>query len=107
MEPFISEIRLFAFGDPPDGWLPCDGTAMPINQYQALFSLLGTTYGGDGITTFLLPDLRGRIPAGPDGQHPAGRPFAFQGDKPSDASAQPALALNFCIAYKGTWPRRA
>ena len=107
MEPFISEIRLFAFGDAPEGWMPCDGTMMPINQFQALYSLIGTTYGGNGVHTFALPDLRGRIPAGVDEQHPAGRPFAFQSDKPSDASAQPALALNFCIAWKGTYPRRA
>jgi microcystin-dependent protein len=58
--PYISEIRLFAFGFAPKGWAICQGQSQPINQNQALFSLLGTTYGGDGRTFFLLPDLRGR-----------------------------------------------
>ncbi len=58
--PFIGEIRLFGFGFNPVGWMPCNGQLLQINQYQALFSLLGTTYGGDGRTTFALPDLRGR-----------------------------------------------
>lgn len=63
-EPFLAEIRLFGFGIVPQGWLPCDGQIMNINQNQALFSLLGTTYGGNGQTTFALPDLRGRAPVG-------------------------------------------
>ncbi len=61
-EPFLSEIRLFSFGFAPNGWALCNGQLLPINQNQALFALLGTTYGGNGITTFALPDLRGRIP---------------------------------------------
>jgi len=61
-EPFIGEIRLVAFGYPPKGWAFCNGQLLPINQNQALFSLLGTTYGGNGQTTFALPDLRGRVP---------------------------------------------
>lgn len=59
-EPFLSEIRLFSFNYPPKGWAFCNGQLLPINQNQALFSLLGTTYGGNGQTTFALPDLRGR-----------------------------------------------
>ncbi|HEX8224940.1 MAG TPA: tail fiber protein [Allosphingosinicella sp.] len=59
-EPFLSEIRLFSFDFPPKGWAFCNGQTLPINQNQALFSLLGTTYGGNGQTTFALPDLRGR-----------------------------------------------
>ena len=59
---YISEIRAFSFGFPPRGWARCDGALLPINQYQALFSLLGTTYGGNGQTNFGLPDLRGRVP---------------------------------------------
>lgn len=59
-EPFLSEIRLFSFNYPPKGWAFCNGQFLPINQNQALFSLLGTTYGGNGQTTFALPDLRGR-----------------------------------------------
>lgn len=61
-EPFIGEIRLVGFNFAPNGWAFCDGTLRPIAQNSALFSLLGTTYGGDGVTTFALPDLRGRLP---------------------------------------------
>jgi microcystin-dependent protein len=61
-EPFLSEIRIFSFNFAPKGWALCNGQFLPINQNQALFSLLGTTYGGNGQTTFALPDLRGRVP---------------------------------------------
>jgi microcystin-dependent protein len=61
-EPFIGEIRLFSFTRAPVGWELCQGQLLPIAQNDALFSLLGTAYGGDGRTTFALPDLRGRIP---------------------------------------------
>ncbi len=61
-EPFLSEIRMMSFTFPPRGWALCNGQLLPINQNQALFSLLGTTYGGDGRVNFALPDLRGRVP---------------------------------------------
>jgi microcystin-dependent protein len=61
-EPFLSEIRIMSFGFPPKGWATCDGQLLPINQNQALFSLLGTTYGGDGRVNFGLPNLQGRAP---------------------------------------------
>jgi microcystin-dependent protein len=61
-EPYISEIQIFAFDFAPKNWAKCDGGLLPIAQNQALFSLLGTTYGGDGRSTFGLPDLRGRMP---------------------------------------------
>ncbi len=61
-EPFLAEIRIVAFTFPPRGNAFCDGQLLPINQYQALYSILGTTYGGDGRTTFALPELRGRVP---------------------------------------------
>jgi microcystin-dependent protein len=61
-EPFLSEIRIMSFGFAPKGWALCDGQLLPINQNQALFSLLGTTYGGDGRVNFGLPDLRSRTP---------------------------------------------
>ena len=64
-EPFIAQIVLFGGNFAPRGWAFCDGQLLPINQNQALFSLVGTTYGGDGRTTFALPDLRGRAPLGP------------------------------------------
>jgi hypothetical protein len=61
-EPFLSEIRIMSFGYAPRGWALCNGQLLPINQNQALFSLLGTTYGGNGQTNFALPDLRGKTP---------------------------------------------
>ncbi|GGX36119.1 phage tail protein [Undibacterium squillarum] len=64
MDPYVGEITLFAFNRVPQGWLPCNGQLLPIAQYTALYSLLATTYGGDGKTTFALPDLRGRVTVG-------------------------------------------
>jgi len=61
MDPFLGEIKLFAGNFAPRAWAYCDGQLLPISQYSALFSILGTTYGGDGRTTFALPDLRGRV----------------------------------------------
>jgi microcystin-dependent protein len=61
-EPFLSEIRIMSFVFAPKGWALCNGQLMPINQNQALFSLLGTTFGGDGRVNFALPDLRSRVP---------------------------------------------
>jgi microcystin-dependent protein len=61
-EPFLAELRIVSFGFAPKGWANCNGQFLPINQNQALFSLLGTTFGGDGRVTFALPDLRGRTP---------------------------------------------
>jgi microcystin-dependent protein len=61
-EPFLAEIRIFSFGFAPKGWALCNGQLLPINQNQALFSLLGTTFGGDGRVNFGLPDLQGRTP---------------------------------------------
>ena len=61
-EPFLSEIRIMSFTFAPKGWAQCNGQTLPINQNQALFSLLGTTFGGNGQTTFQLPDLRAKVP---------------------------------------------
>jgi microcystin-dependent protein len=61
-EPFLSELRIMSFNFAPKGWAMCNGQLLPINQNQALFSLLGTTFGGDGRVNFALPDLRGRTP---------------------------------------------
>jgi microcystin-dependent protein len=68
-DPFVAEIRIFPFNFAPKGWAWCDGQLMPLSQNTALFSLLGTTYGGDGKSTFALPDLQGRAPMHP-GQGP-------------------------------------
>ena len=64
MEPFLGQIQAFGFNFAPRGWALCEGQLLPIAQNTALFSLLGTIYGGDGRTTFGLPDLRGRVPMG-------------------------------------------
>jgi microcystin-dependent protein len=68
-EMFVAEIRIFPFNFPPKGWAFCDGQLQPISQNTALFSLLGTTYGGDGKSTFALPDMQGNVPMQP-GQGP-------------------------------------
>jgi microcystin-dependent protein len=65
-DPFVAEIRIFPFNFAPTGWAFCDGQLLPLSQNTALFSLLGTTYGGNGQTTFALPDLQGRAPMHPD-----------------------------------------
>jgi microcystin-dependent protein len=74
-EPFVGEIRMFGFNFAPQGWAQCNGQLVPIAENTALFSLLGTTYGGDGRATFALPDLRSRVPAG-QGQGPGLSPYA-------------------------------
>jgi len=68
-DPFVAEIRIFPFNFPAKGWAWCDGQLLPLSQNTALFSLLGTTYGGDGKSNFALPDLQGRVPMHP-GQGP-------------------------------------
>ena len=70
--PFLSEIMITSFGFAPKGWALCNGQLLPINQNQALFSLLGTTYGGNGQTTFQLPNLRGQVPIHFGGSHTLG-----------------------------------
>lgn len=71
-EPFIGEIKYFSFPWPPKNWAICNGAQLAINTNQALFSLLGTTFGGNGVTTFALPDLRGRVPMHPSSSVPQG-----------------------------------
>lgn len=82
-DPFVAEIRIFPFNFAPKGWAFCDGQIMPISQNTALFALLGTTYGGDGKSTFGLPDLQGRVPMHPDedwvgSQHLLGESGGFE-----------------------------
>jgi len=109
--PYLSEIALFSFAFAPQGWATCSGQLLPINQNQALFSLLGTTYGGNGQTTFALPDLRGRVPMG-FGPDPApGHDMGETGGSGSvsmtvvDLAPQVQfLALTYCIALQGVFP---
>lgn len=79
MEPYFGQIALFAFNFAPQGWSTCDGQMLSIAQNNALFALLGTTYGGDGKTTFALPDLRGK---------------------------EPVKGAHYCIAMTGIFPPR-
>jgi microcystin-dependent protein len=78
-EPFLSEIRIMSFAFAPKGWALCDGQLLPINQNQALFSLLGTTYGGDGRVNFALPNLQGRVPIHMGSGHTLGERGGEQG----------------------------
>jgi len=71
-DPYVGEIRMFAFTFAPTGWADCDGQILPTTQNQTLFTLIGTTYGGDGVSTFALPDLRSRVPVHVSGTDPLG-----------------------------------
>ena len=84
MDPTIGDIVMFAGNFAPRGWAFCDGRLLPVNSYAALFSIIGTTYGGDGRSTFALPDLRGRVPVGM-GQA-AGLPKVQQGQQGGEAA---------------------
>ncbi|MEY2934943.1 MAG: hypothetical protein RL033_5692 [Pseudomonadota bacterium] len=72
-EPFLAELRIVSFNFAPRGWALANGQQMPINQNQALFALVGTTYGGNGVTTFALPNLQGRVPMHFSSQYPLGQ----------------------------------
>jgi microcystin-dependent protein len=132
-DPFVGEIRMFAGSFAPRSWAYCDGQLMAISQNDALFSLLGTSYGGDGRTTFGLPDMKGRIPVHP-GTGP-GLPAIRLGQKGGGTSSvqvtsdinttrgivvnktqqpvlnaannQPSVCINFIIALFGIYPSRS
>ena len=87
MEPFLGEIKLFAGTFAPADWHFCDGTLLPISTNDALYSLIGTTYGGDGVTTFGIPDLRGRVPV-----H-AGQGAGLSAYQPGEAGGQEQVSL--------------
>lgn len=110
-DPYVGEIRLFAGNFAPVGWAFCDGQVLPISQFEVLFELIGTTYGGDGQSTFALPDLRGRVPlhqgngyvqgqqGGQEtvtlsaGQMPAHRHAMLASTSPASATQGPSQAL--------------
>lgn len=125
-EPFIGQLSVFAGTFAPRGWALCDGQLLAISQNQALFSLIGTIYGGDGRTTFALPDLRGRVVIGP-GQGPGltprsqgkkggtevgsksgSGPFLTGGTSTKGVSnEQPYQVLNYIICLEGIYPSRS
>jgi microcystin-dependent protein len=112
LDPFIGQIILFSFPFAPRGFAQCNGQLLPINQNQALFALLGTRYGGDGRTTFALPDLRGRAPVHRGrGSTLAPQEMATRTPaRSADPAATPplgAITLNFCIALQGIFPSRS
>src|SRR5438270_3924507 len=102
-EPFLSEIRIMSFGFPPKGWALCDGQLLPINQNQALFSLLGTTYGGDGRVNFGLPNLQGRIPIHMGNGHTLGE----KGGETSHTLTQQEMAAHTHIMNASSSPATA
>ncbi len=94
-QPYIGEMRMFGFNFPPRGWALCNGQLMPIQQYQALFSILGTTYGGDGIRTFALPNLQGCVPMHRSNTYPLG---AFVGEENHTLSLQELPAHSHLVS---------
>jgi microcystin-dependent protein len=102
-EAFLSEIRMFSFVFAPRGWALCNGQLLPINQNQALFALLGTTYGGNGQTNFALPDLRDRVPMHPGNGHTLGEK-AGQTSHTITMSEMPAHS--HLVQVNGTGPNK-
>lgn len=113
-EAYLGQIVLFAGNFAPRGWAICDGRLMVISQYQALFAILGTTYGGDGRFNFALPDLRGRVPVGPRQgpgltSHELGQTWGSQaatlsGDSQQGQDTPGGLGLNYIICLQGIFP---
>ncbi len=106
-EPFLGSIALFSGNFAPKGWALCHGQLLPINQNQALFAILGTTYGGNGQTTFALPDLRNRTLVGTGDEGVANRQLGEKNDYPAAASGENVLRegiTNYIIALQGIFP---
>jgi microcystin-dependent protein len=115
MEPFLGQLMCVGFTFAPKGWAFCNGQLMSISQNSALFSLLGTTYGGDGRTTFALPNLQGRAPI--HFGEGAGLPNFAQGEEGgglglttgganTNGITQPYITMNWIIALEGVFPSR-
>lgn len=103
---YYGEIRAFAGDAVPDQWLPCNGQTLKIRDNPALYSVIGTAYGGDGTTTFALPDLRARIPVSANMNH--GEKLRAASHSPQvPKEEQPLVALSFCICTYGVYPPRA
>jgi microcystin-dependent protein len=103
-EPFLSEIRIMSFGFPPKGWATCDGQLLPINQNQALFSLLGTTYGGDGRVNFGLPNLQGQASMHMGSGHTLGERGGEQADTLSISEIPTHTHSAIAAGVAGTLP---
>jgi microcystin-dependent protein len=117
-EPYVGQLLPVAFNFCPFGSMPAAGQKLPISEYTTLYSVLGSYYGGDGITTFLLPDLRGRVPVGNNqndlevGQMGGTQhqqidlPPKTADSKPVDIQGTPYLAITWCIVIQGRYPSR-
>lgn len=115
---YIAEVRMFAGNFAPRGWAFCEGQILSISENQALFSLLGTTYGGDGRTTFALPDLRGRTPVHPNGgkgltpirlgqkEEGAAVYRAVKNEPTTTVQVAPHIGINYIICVVGIYPSR-
>jgi microcystin-dependent protein len=99
---FISEIRLFAQEQPPEHWLPCDGRIVKIKDAMALYSCIGSMYGGDGQTNFALPDLRGVVPLGAGGHFSIGDKLGLVSARNEETLG--TRAITFAIAVEGMFP---
>ncbi len=112
MDWFLGQIALFSFPFVPRGWAACNGQLLRIDRNQALFSLIGAAYGGDGRTTFAVPDLRGRIPVhrgngrSVASQAMASRTSVRGADQAENPPALGIVTFNFCIAVEGIYPTR-
>lgn len=97
---------MFAGGFEPKGWTLCDGKLLTITQHFALYSIIGTAFGGDGIATFAVPDMRGVIPSGEISSRPFLGNIAFRNfsDNTNPNLAQPIMTINFCICMEGELP---
>lgn len=112
-EQIIGEVRYFGCNYAPAGWIACDGTLLLIAEYEPLFVLIGTTYGGDGVTNFAVPDLRGSVPvhmgtgAGLPERSMGGGPALNSAPASQDATRTVGtMVLNPCIAVEGYFPQR-
>lgn len=105
-EPMLAEVRLFAGNFAPRGWMKCEGQILPINQNHALFSLLGTIYGGDGRTTFALPDLRGKVVVGTGTETADRRPGNKVNIAANGNDGGQGLSMCYIIATTGMFPSR-
>jgi microcystin-dependent protein len=104
-DPYVGEIRMFAGNFAPAGWSFCDGSLLDIADNEALFTLVGTTYGGDGQRNFALPDLRCRAPIHHSGQRPMGNTLNLApGPATANIQSPPTLAVNYIISLFGIYP---
>lgn len=105
-DPMLAEVRLFAGNFAPRGWMKCEGQLLPIANNSALFSLLGTMYGGDGRTTFALPDLRGKVVVGTGSDPTNYKPGRKVNTAAKGNDGGQGLSMSYIIATVGTFPSR-